>query len=134
MPQKPQVRAKDKRRLTRRLEKWRAKQEQASAATPPPPSGAPAVRDRWGAPPARREGGARRGARLRGGDDLPLSRPDPHPDVRGHDRAEHRAEVDERRAPRRRREQLAEAEDDPDHEHEREDRADLLLLLERLPE
>lgn len=27
MPQKPQVRAKDKRRLTRRLAKWRAKQE-----------------------------------------------------------------------------------------------------------
>jgi hypothetical protein len=31
MPQKPQVRAKDKRRLTKRLEKWRAKQEQAAA-------------------------------------------------------------------------------------------------------
>jgi len=28
MPQKPQDRAKDKRRLTRRLAKWRAKQEQ----------------------------------------------------------------------------------------------------------
>jgi hypothetical protein len=28
MPQKPQARAKDKRRLTKRLAKWRAKQEQ----------------------------------------------------------------------------------------------------------
>jgi hypothetical protein len=28
MPQKPQDRAKDKRRLTKRLAKWRAKQEQ----------------------------------------------------------------------------------------------------------
>ena len=27
MPQKPQARAKDKRRLTKRLAKWRAKQE-----------------------------------------------------------------------------------------------------------
>jgi len=35
MPQKPQVRAKDKRRLTRRLAKWRAKQEQAAAASAP---------------------------------------------------------------------------------------------------
>lgn len=33
MPQKPQVRAKNKRRLTKRLAQWRAKQE---AATPPP--------------------------------------------------------------------------------------------------
>lgn len=33
MPQKPAVRAKDKRRLTKRLEKWRAKREQQ--ATPP---------------------------------------------------------------------------------------------------
>jgi hypothetical protein len=31
MPQKPQVRAKDKRRLTKRLEKWRAKQETGAA-------------------------------------------------------------------------------------------------------
>jgi hypothetical protein len=28
MPQKPQVRAKDKRRLTRRLAKWKTKREQ----------------------------------------------------------------------------------------------------------
>ncbi len=34
MPQKPQVRAKDKRRLTKRLAKWRAEQaQQAPAAT-----------------------------------------------------------------------------------------------------
>ena len=32
MPQKPQARAKDKKRLTRRLAKWRAKQE--AQATP----------------------------------------------------------------------------------------------------
>ena len=32
MPQKPQDRAKDKRRLTKRLAKWRAKQEQTAAA------------------------------------------------------------------------------------------------------
>jgi hypothetical protein len=31
MPQKPQARAKDKRRLTKRLARWRAKQEQAAA-------------------------------------------------------------------------------------------------------
>ena len=30
MPQKPQVRAKDKRRLTRRLAKWRAAKDAAS--------------------------------------------------------------------------------------------------------
>lgn len=34
MPQKPQARAKDKRRLTKRLAAWRAKQE---AKAPPPP-------------------------------------------------------------------------------------------------
>ena len=34
MPQKPQVRAKDKRRLTKRLARWRIKQE---LAAPPPP-------------------------------------------------------------------------------------------------
>jgi hypothetical protein len=34
MPQKPQVRAKDKRRLTKRLAQWRAKQ--AAKETPPP--------------------------------------------------------------------------------------------------
>lgn len=33
MPQKPQARAKDKRRLTKRLAAWRAKQE---AKAPPP--------------------------------------------------------------------------------------------------
>jgi hypothetical protein len=33
MPQKPQDRAKDKRRLTKRLEKWRAKQEEQSSTT-----------------------------------------------------------------------------------------------------
>ena len=33
MPQKPQARAKDKRRLTKRLAAWRAKQE-AKAAPP----------------------------------------------------------------------------------------------------
>jgi len=33
MPQKPQDRAKDKRRLTKRLERWRAKRE-LSGATP----------------------------------------------------------------------------------------------------
>jgi hypothetical protein len=32
MPQKPQVRAKEKRRLTKRLAAWRAKQEGAPAA------------------------------------------------------------------------------------------------------
>jgi hypothetical protein len=32
MPQKPQVRAKDKRRLTKRLAKWRANQEQQAAS------------------------------------------------------------------------------------------------------
>ncbi|HVY49198.1 MAG TPA: hypothetical protein VHB21_25080 [Minicystis sp.] len=36
MPQKPQVRAKDKRRLTRRLAKWRAKQEQQAGAAAAP--------------------------------------------------------------------------------------------------
>ena len=35
MPQKPQVRAKDKRRLTKRLEKWRAKQSEATAKGAP---------------------------------------------------------------------------------------------------
>jgi hypothetical protein len=39
MPQKPQVRAKDKRRLTKRLAKWRAKQEQH--ALPVEPLGLP---------------------------------------------------------------------------------------------
>jgi hypothetical protein len=34
MPQKPQDRAKDKKRLTKRLANWRKKQE---AAAPPPP-------------------------------------------------------------------------------------------------
>jgi hypothetical protein len=34
MPQKPQDRAKYKRRQTKRLAKWRAKQESAQAATP----------------------------------------------------------------------------------------------------
>jgi len=36
MPQKPQVRAKEKRRLTKRLANWRAKQEPSSpkAAAP----------------------------------------------------------------------------------------------------
>lgn len=34
MPQKPQVRAKDKRRLTKRLAAWRAKQE--AQGTPAP--------------------------------------------------------------------------------------------------
>jgi hypothetical protein len=35
MPQKPQARAKDKKRLTKRLTAWRKKQE--LAATPPEP-------------------------------------------------------------------------------------------------
>jgi hypothetical protein len=35
MCQKPQVRAKNKRRLTRRLAKWRAKQEQTAAPGAP---------------------------------------------------------------------------------------------------
>jgi len=35
MCQKPQVRAKDKRRLTKRLAKWRAKQEQTAAPGAP---------------------------------------------------------------------------------------------------
>lgn len=35
MCQKPQVRAKNKRRLTRRLAKWRAKQEQTAATGAP---------------------------------------------------------------------------------------------------
>jgi hypothetical protein len=35
MPQKPQVRAKNKRRLTKRLAKWRAQQEQPVAAAAP---------------------------------------------------------------------------------------------------
>jgi hypothetical protein len=34
MPQKPQDRAKDKRRLTRRLAKWKAKREQSQATSP----------------------------------------------------------------------------------------------------
>jgi hypothetical protein len=36
MPQKPQDRAKDKRRLTKRLAKWRAKQEPPAAAASAP--------------------------------------------------------------------------------------------------
>jgi hypothetical protein len=36
MPQKPQDRAKDKRRLTKRLAKWRAKQEPPAAAASTP--------------------------------------------------------------------------------------------------
>jgi len=36
MPQKPQARAKDKKRLTKRLATWRKKQE--LAATPPEPA------------------------------------------------------------------------------------------------
>jgi hypothetical protein len=39
MPQKPQDRAKDKRRLTKRLARWRVKQELA-APPPEPPKGA----------------------------------------------------------------------------------------------
>lgn len=39
MPQKPQARAKDKRRLAKRLAAWRAKQENQAA---PPPAPAPA--------------------------------------------------------------------------------------------
>jgi hypothetical protein len=39
MPQKPQARAKDKKRLTKRLAVWRKKQE--LAATPPEPVKAP---------------------------------------------------------------------------------------------
>jgi hypothetical protein len=35
--QKPQPRAKDKKRLTKRLAQWRAKQEQHAAAAPEPP-------------------------------------------------------------------------------------------------
>ena len=35
MPQKPQARAKDKRRLTKRLAKWRAKQEREIAPVEP---------------------------------------------------------------------------------------------------
>lgn len=31
MPQKPQARAKDKRRLTKRLARWRAKQQEQAA-------------------------------------------------------------------------------------------------------
>ena len=38
MPQKPQVRAKDKKRLTKRLAKWRAKQEQQGQAAPKAPA------------------------------------------------------------------------------------------------
>ena len=38
MPQKPQDRAREKRRLTKRLANWRAKQE----LPPPPPPAAPA--------------------------------------------------------------------------------------------
>jgi hypothetical protein len=38
MPQKPAVRAKDKRRLTKRLARWRAKQE-LTAPPPEPPKG-----------------------------------------------------------------------------------------------
>jgi hypothetical protein len=34
MPQKPQDRAKDKKRLTKRLANWRKKQEEASKAAP----------------------------------------------------------------------------------------------------
>ncbi len=34
MPQKPQARAKDKKRLTKRLAAWRQKQEAAAAAAP----------------------------------------------------------------------------------------------------
>ncbi len=34
MPQKPQDRAKDKRRLTKRLAKWRSKQEAAAKQEP----------------------------------------------------------------------------------------------------
>ncbi len=36
MPQKPQARAKDKKRLTKRLANWRKKQEQAAPAVEPP--------------------------------------------------------------------------------------------------
>lgn len=36
MPQKPQVRAKEKRRLTRRLAKWRAQQPQGANAQESP--------------------------------------------------------------------------------------------------
>ena len=37
MPQKPQARARDKKRLTKRLANWRKKQEQAQGATQPEP-------------------------------------------------------------------------------------------------
>jgi hypothetical protein len=37
MPQKPQDRARDKKRLTKRLANWRKKQEQASQAVPVEP-------------------------------------------------------------------------------------------------
>ena len=36
MPQKPQARAKDKKRLTKRLANWRKKQEQSVKAPEPP--------------------------------------------------------------------------------------------------
>lgn len=40
MPQKPQVRAKDKRRLTKRLAKWRAEQAQQAPAAAKKPAAA----------------------------------------------------------------------------------------------
>ena len=45
MPQKPQVRAKNKRRLTKRLAAWRAKQEAAGQTREKPePKGKPAAK------------------------------------------------------------------------------------------
>jgi hypothetical protein len=41
MPQKPQARAKDKKRLTKRLANWRAKQELATKAPAPAAADAP---------------------------------------------------------------------------------------------
>jgi hypothetical protein len=53
MPQKPQVRAKEKRRLTKRLAAWRAKQDggpgQTTAKPAEPKAKAPAAK-----PPAKR--------------------------------------------------------------------------------
>jgi hypothetical protein len=46
MPQKPQDRAKDKRRLTKRLAAWRKKQEAQAAAAPAKETAKPAAKSK----------------------------------------------------------------------------------------